>query len=103
MGGNDSSVEITALGSPVNFVARLDELTKQPEIQKVLQIGDIVMSEQMYRLLQGQMPDLVVSKLNLASLAVSVRDFPQVTQLYVVQPSQALANRLVTLQQEQQL
>ena len=102
MGGNDSSVEITALGSPVNFVARLDELTKQPEIQKVLQIGDIVMSEQMYRLLQGQMPDLVVSKLNLASLAVSVRDFPQVTQLYVVQPSQALANRLVTLQQEQQ-
>jgi class 3 adenylate cyclase len=103
MGGNDSSVEITALGSPVNFVARLDELTKQPEIQKVLQIGDIVMSEQMYRLLQGQMPDLVVSKLNLASLAVSVRDFPQVTQLYVVQPSQALANRLATLQHEQQL
>ena len=98
MGGNDSSVEITALGSPVNFVARLDELTKQPELQKVLHIGDIVMSEQMHRLVKQQVPDLLASELNLAELQVTVRDFPQVQKLFVVQPSQALASRLANLQ-----
>lgn len=98
MGGNDSSVEITALGSPVNFVARLDELTKQPEIQKVLHIGDIVMSEQMHRLVAEHVPDLLVSELNLAELQVTVRDFAEVQKLYVVQAGQASAYRLAARQ-----
>ena len=98
MGGNDSSVEITALGSPVNFVARLDELTKQPEIQKVLHIGDIVMSEQMHRLVAEHVPDLLVSELNLAELQVTVRDFAEVQKLYVVQAGQAAAYRLAARQ-----
>ncbi len=97
MGGNDSSVEITALGSPVNLAARLDELTKHDAFQKRVQLGDIVMSEKMYGLLQGQIPDLVSAQINLSDLGLAVRDFPQVQQLRIVRPSQQLADRLQSL------
>ena len=56
------------------------------------------MSEQMHRLVKQQVPDLLASELNLAELQVTVRDFPQVQKLFVVQPSQALASRLANLQ-----
>lgn len=97
MGGNDSSVEITALGTPVNLVARMDELTKQPELKKVLQTGDIVMSKQTYGLLQQQVPGLAAVELQLADLGIAVRDFPEVKQLYIVHPSHALASHLANV------
>ena len=97
MGGNDSSVEITALGSPVNLAARLDELTKHDAFQHRVQLGDIVMSEKMYGLLQGQIPNLVSALINLSDLGLAVRNFPQVQQLRIVRPDQQLADRLQSL------
>ena len=96
MGGNDSSVEITALGSPVNLAARLDELTKCPEFQNAVQTGDIVLSNHMHGMLQEQVPKLFTTEINLPNLGLVVRDFPQVRQLWAVRPSQAMVDRLRT-------
>ena len=45
LGGLDSSIEITALGSPVNFLSRLDDLTKEPAISEILNSGDIIVCD----------------------------------------------------------
>lgn len=95
MGGNDSSVEITALGSPVNLAARLDELTKQSEFQDVVQIGDIVMSKEMYALLLARIPDLAATEISLSNLGLEVRDFPQERYLRVIRPSQEMADQVL--------
>ena len=95
MGGLDSSVEITVLGSPVNLAARLDELTKQREFQDVVQIGDIVMPEEMHALLLEQFPNLGATVINLADLRLEVRDFPKVQQLRVIRPSQNMADQVL--------
>ena len=44
-GGLDSSVEITALGSPVNFLSRLDDLTKAPEMGSSLEPGNLILCQ----------------------------------------------------------
>jgi class 3 adenylate cyclase len=95
MGGLDSSVEITALGSPVNLAARLDELTKQPKFLDVVQIGDIVMPEEMHALLLAQIPNLAATAVNLSDLSLEIRDFPQVRHLKVIRPSQDMADQML--------
>ena len=42
LGGYDSSIEITALGSPVNLLSRIDEITKLPRFREVVRESDLV-------------------------------------------------------------
>ena len=88
IGGFDSSVEITALGSPVNFLSRLDELTKHPELRKRLVSSDLVMCDQSLRLLH--MLDLrpEVQTINLAQLGLAIRNFQDHTIIHAMRPSE---------------
>jgi class 3 adenylate cyclase len=88
LGSAGSSIEITALGSPVNLLSRIDEATKHPELAAILSPGDLVLSEEYFQILLARVPSLDYQGLDLRRLGVSLRDFGEITRLVVVQPSE---------------
>jgi len=81
IGGFDSSIEITALGPPVNFLSRLDEATKVERLASKLETGDLIVSKQFF-----DRCDLLKSlrweMIDLKQIGIVVRDFS--TERYVV-------------------
>ncbi len=76
VGGLDSSIEITALGPPVNFLSRLDDATKAPNLAKQLKSGDLIVSEECFTTI----PELRLldhDKIDLNEIGVKIRDFPE--------------------------
>lgn len=102
LGGLDSSIEITALGSPVNFLSRLDDLTKSPELAERLKSGDIIVCERSAKLLKDS--NLKFTEVDLVALGLVVRDFPEVKFVYTLKPNEtnlnALANEHTKLGEE---
>jgi class 3 adenylate cyclase len=86
IGGLDSSVEITALGPPVNFLSRLDEQTKEPRLARLLRPGDIVLCERSHQLLSEIGLDTVFEHVDLHELGILIRDFPSSRSLYILHP-----------------
>jgi class 3 adenylate cyclase len=87
LGGLDSSVEITALGPPVNFLSRLDELTKDERLSTVLEPADILLCERSANLLSELNLDLELIRLDLRQRNLSVRDFPDTESIYILRPN----------------
>lgn len=87
LGGFDSSIEITALGSPVNFLSRVDEVTKIDVVSRVLKPGTLLLSEDAGHLLSSLAPDAILNRIDLTQLGVEIRDFPEVDLLFSVAPS----------------
>ncbi len=87
IGGLDSSIEITALGSPVNYLNRVDELTKDEKIKKQLESGDLVLCERSSSLLNRIAPGINQTRIELCGL--NIRDFPEVRSIYSVKPTDA--------------
>ena len=88
-GGLDSSVEITALGSPVNFLSRLDDLTKAPEMGSSLEPGNLILCQRSAETLTRAVPGLQFQSIDLQALNLSVRDFPETTIVYTLEPNDA--------------
>jgi len=88
VGGLNSGVEITALGSPVNFLARLDDATKQPGMEKHLDPGDIILCEHSASSLLALNLDIDCKSIFLKSEGVHIKDFEDVEKVYVLKPSQ---------------
>jgi class 3 adenylate cyclase len=88
-GGLDSSVEITALGSPVNFLSRLDDITKAKGIAELLDPGDLILCKRSVELLQETNLDLRFQEINLKDLGLTIRDFPETTIIYTLKPNDA--------------
>jgi class 3 adenylate cyclase len=88
VGGFDSSVEITALGSPVNFLSRLDELTKHPELRKRLLSSDLVICDKSLRLLHDMNLRPEVTTIDLAKVGVSIRNFQDQTIIHAMRPTE---------------
>lgn len=86
-GGLDSSVEITALGSPVNFLSRLDELTKAPEMAQLLKPGDLILCERSADLLRELGIPLELVLIDLCKMGLKVRDFPETRIVYTLKPN----------------
>jgi len=82
LGGLDSSIEITALGPPVNFLSRLDEVTKQKQLANKIQPGDILICPRTQELLARMDPALELERLDLRELDVQIRDFDEVRAIY---------------------
>ncbi len=100
LGGLDSSVEITALGSPVNFLSRLDDLTKHPKLAALLEMGDLLISEESAVQLKKLDMGLELIRVSLAQYKLSIRDFPDVSVIYRMKPTDAnyeLLTRTLTL------
>ncbi len=83
LGGFDSSIEITALGNPVNFLSRIDEATKQPALRQMISSKHIVIDERTARLLMAIVPGFEPEALSLRELGVTIRDFESVDQLFL--------------------
>lgn len=81
-GGLDSSVEITALGSPVNLLSRVDDLTKHPAMVDVLRQGDLIMCEDTANLVVENKLGIGLYCLDLKEMDLEIRDFPEVRKLY---------------------
>jgi len=89
IGGLDSSVEITALGPPVNLLSRLDELTKSKISELQLQPGDLILSPSFAERLSGLIPKIQLRPVSLDDFNVKVRDFPDVRRLFILKPSES--------------
>lgn len=87
LGGLDSSIEITALGSPVNFLSRLDDLTKEPAISKILNPGDIIVCESTLTTLRKLGVELRSEVIDLHALNLTVRDFPETQTVHRIEPT----------------
>ena len=86
-GGLDSSIEITALGSPVNFLSRLDDITKAPEMAELLKPGDLILCERSASLLRELGIPLDLISIDLCSMGLKVRDFPETRIVYTLKPN----------------
>jgi class 3 adenylate cyclase len=93
LGGFDSSIEITALGSPVNFLSRVDEATKHPALAGELEPGDLILCSQSRKILADIFEEsgirLSIRNLDLRSIGVCIRDFPETEALYSMKPDDA--------------
>lgn len=87
IGGLDSSIEITALGSPVNYLNRVDELTKDEKIKRQLDSGDLILCERSSGLLSSIAPEIEQTRIELCGL--NIRDFSDVKSIYSVKPTDA--------------
>lgn len=96
LGGLDSSIEITALGPPVNLLSRLDELTKNPQIASLLKSGDILICSNTLSVLRDADISLELEEIDLTGLHLQVRDFPEVSSIFRVKDSTANHQRLVS-------
>jgi len=85
LGGLDSSIEITALGSPVNFLSRLDNLTKDPAMIGLLTPGDLVVCQRTHDLLTQNGINLDAERIDLRQLDLTIRDFPETAYIYRIE------------------
>jgi class 3 adenylate cyclase len=83
LSGYDASIEITAIGKPVNFLSRLDEATKNEALKTLLQSGDIIIAEDMIQLVRETFPSLDFIDLDLSVLGIKIRDFENSKMIYV--------------------
>jgi class 3 adenylate cyclase len=96
LGGLDSSIEITALGPPVNLLSRVDELTKHPRLASLLQAGDILIAPSTIEHLQGKGLLLEGENIDLHSLQLDIRDFQEVRAIFRLKDSPDNQRRLVS-------
>lgn len=94
LGGFDSSVEITALGSPVNFLSRMDEATKSPGLGSLLKSGDLILAPETFAELKTSICDIDYTEIDLGGLGVKIRDFPEVERIFILPASDANVERL---------
>lgn len=87
IGGFDSSVEITALGSPVNFLSRVDELTKHPKIRDKLQSSDLILCDRSMDLLRQLKIKPETRTLDLTTMGLNIRNFPDARRIHTMRPS----------------
>lgn len=88
IGGFDSSVEITALGPPVNLLSRLDELTKHPTFQEVATERDLIICARSAELLSSLDISVEITELRLSDLGLKIRDFEEMASVWLMPTSE---------------
>jgi len=78
-----SSIEITAIGSPVNLLSRLDDITKHKKIADQLISGDIIFCPDLHDYfkkisINGHLFEIPIHQNNL-----KIRDFEEIEKIYV--------------------
>jgi class 3 adenylate cyclase len=96
LGGLDSSIEITALGPPVNLLSRIDELTKHPRLASLLQAGDILIAPGTIEHLQNEGVILEIEVIDLHTLQLYIRDFEEVQAIFRLKDSPENQRRLIS-------
>ncbi|MFC1619266.1 adenylate/guanylate cyclase domain-containing protein [Candidatus Neomarinimicrobiota bacterium] len=81
---SETLIDPTIIGIDVNKTARLEELTKIPEIQKLVGINAILISEEAARLGKNFISNRMLIEVDLDELEASVRDFPEVRKVFAL-------------------
>jgi len=84
----ESAIEITAIGSPVNILSRIDELTKHDPLKSQLEHGDIIMTSQFTEILSECRPGVQLQKVDLRKMGLTIRDFEETTSFYIFKVNQ---------------
>ncbi len=84
LGSYNSSIEITALGSPVNLLSRIDELTKSEKLQGILSADDVILDSNAAEVFKNLSLGIELRRIALGELELKIRDFPEVQEIYVV-------------------
>jgi len=84
LGGYDSSIEITALGSPVNLLSRIDEITKLPKFKELVRESDLVICPMTAQLLGHLALGCTIVPLDLQHIGAQIRDFEEMTTLWLL-------------------
>lgn len=92
LSGYESSIEITAIGAPVNFLSRLDEITKTEALGRDLASGDIIFSNDALPFLKKNFPTLPVTEIDLAQRNLTVRDFESITKIYILRINEIISH-----------
>lgn len=87
LGGYDSSIEITALGSPVNLLSRIDELTKHAEFKHRVAETDLILCDRSAQLLRDLSLNLELNAFSLTAIGAVVRDFEEVKEVWLLPAS----------------
>lgn len=95
-GGLDSSIEITALGTPVNYLSRVDDLTKAPALAKTLKQGDLLLDEATVEVIRRVNIKLNIEEIDLDQMELEIRDFPEVKYVYRLTPTDEAHDELVS-------
>ena len=95
LGGYNSSVEITALGSPVNFLSRLDDATKHPQLKELLGEMDLIISAEAAETINAMQLNLQMKHVSLKDLGVEIRDFPEVEDIWLLPVSDGNYNAVI--------
>ena len=83
LGGFDSSIEITALGTPVNLLSRIDELTKNPLFKQHASDSDLILCSNTASLLNRLGLTWHLERLSLSDLGTTIRDFGEMDSVWV--------------------
>lgn len=90
-----SAIEITAIGSPVNILSRIDELTKHEGLRGHLAHGDILMTSSFAEILMKTHPDVKLSRLDLKGLSLAIRDFEEAHSIFIFKPNKTNLDAIV--------
>jgi class 3 adenylate cyclase len=88
VGGSGSAREITALGSCINKLSRLDELTKLAHFASHFE-DCIIMTREAGEVTRHLYPERNVQRWDLADIGLAIRDFPEDLEIYVIPLKQA--------------
>lgn len=85
LGSMDSSIEITALGSPVNLLSRVDELTKSAALKPHLAKPCLILCDRTADLLREINLNLDIKKISLSELGLHIRNFEDVDSIWLLE------------------
>jgi class 3 adenylate cyclase len=91
IGATDGSREITCLGSPMNLLQRIDEITKSQKLKNSVPPFSIIITADILTYIDS-LDDLPFAfrELNLKELDISIRNFSEITKLYFITPSEVV-------------
>ena len=89
---SDDCIDYTAIGPNVNFVARIEELSKHPKIAEALGENGLLLSEDAHTRLQGFLA-AECCEIDIASEGVRVRSFSEITRLYYLRAREVMAHQ----------
>ncbi|NVM56984.1 MAG: hypothetical protein HWN51_02530, partial [Desulfobacterales bacterium] len=81
---SESLIDPTIIGVDVNETARLEELTKLPEIQHLIGINAILISKEAAHYGRNFISSRLMKNIQLDKLNIFVRDFPDIRQIYAL-------------------
>ena len=102
---SETLIDPTIIGVNVNLTARLEELTKEPVLQAIIGPNAILLTDAVADYASGLVDPRRLTSLDLHSMGLKVRDFPDISRIYALSSAAAaslydIASRHVATQRK---